>query len=272
MQALARLPWRRDLSNGAWAAEEKGCAQEIRDSDGLWRRPPLNYSSLQMHEYYIVDLGAFHYLTIDIDSIHNREQVSWYSFCQNMLLKVGGWAKSMETLLSKTAKLWQLTHSNFALHCSPVWEWMHFCFQRLSSDGNWPYSNSVSQSVPRQDKQSQLGCISVNNFRNGSNLLLLLLLLSTNVQWLSDVFTTDIELKWHSYHNLSKQRSQLQPTGLPAYSDRAMTAKNCHCKRGAFYCVTVSKHFYCTKVQLWKVSLQEGSFLLCHCKRGSLYC
>ena len=39
-------------------------------------------------------------------------------------------------------------------------------------------------------------------------------------------------------------------TGLPAYSDSVGTAKKCHCKRGASYCVTVSEHFYCMKVQL----------------------
>ena len=39
-------------------------------------------------------------------------------------------------------------------------------------------------------------------------------------------------------------------TGLPAYSDSAGTLKKCHCKRGASYCVTVSRHFYCMKVQL----------------------
>ena len=39
-------------------------------------------------------------------------------------------------------------------------------------------------------------------------------------------------------------------TGLPAYSDSFWTAKKCHCKRGASYCVTVSRLFFCMKVQL----------------------
>ena len=45
-------------------------------------------------------------------------------------------------------------------------------------------------------------------------------------------------------------RGYIIDTGLPAYSDSAGTLKKCHCKRGASYCVTVSKHFYCMKVQL----------------------
>ena len=39
-------------------------------------------------------------------------------------------------------------------------------------------------------------------------------------------------------------------TGLSAFSDSPGSLKKCHCKRGASYCVTVSKHFYCMKVQL----------------------
>ena len=52
-------------------------------------------------------------------------------------------------------------------------------------------------------------------------------------------------------------------TDIPAYSDSAGTLKKCHCKRGASYCVTVSRHFYCMKV--------EGSEK-CFCKRGASYC
>ena len=39
-------------------------------------------------------------------------------------------------------------------------------------------------------------------------------------------------------------------TGLPAYSGSIRTATKCHCKRGASYCVTVSRIFFCMKVQL----------------------
>ena len=39
-------------------------------------------------------------------------------------------------------------------------------------------------------------------------------------------------------------------TGLPDYSDSAGTAIKCRCKRGASYCVIVSKKFYCMKAQL----------------------
>ena len=52
-------------------------------------------------------------------------------------------------------------------------------------------------------------------------------------------------------------------TDIPAYSDSAGTLKKCHCKRGASYCVTVSRHFYFMKVQ--------GSEK-CFCKRGASYC
>ena len=54
-------------------------------------------------------------------------------------------------------------------------------------------------------------------------------------------------------------------TGLLAFSDSVRTAKKCHCKWGAFYCVTVPKHFYCMKVQL-------GGSEKCHCRRGLSYC
>ena len=37
--------------------------------------------------------------------------------------------------------------------------------------------------------------------------------------------------------------------GLPAYSDSVGTTKKCRCMQRASYCVTVSKHCYCIKVQ-----------------------
>ena len=53
-------------------------------------------------------------------------------------------------------------------------------------------------------------------------------------------------------------------TGLPAYSDSAGTLKKCHCKRGASYCVTVSKHFYYER--------SIGNLKKCHCKQSSPNC
>ena len=58
--------------------------------------------------------------------------------------------------------------------------------------------------------------------------------------------------------------SQKDDTGFPAYSDSAGTAKKCHCKRGASYCVTVSK-----KKLLYEGPI--GSSQKCHCKRGASY-
>ena len=60
------------------------------------------------------------------------------------------------------------------------------------------------------------------------------------------------------------EMSQKDDTGFPAYSDSAGTAKKCHCKRGASYCVTVSK-----KKLLYEGPI--GSSQKCHCKRGASY-
>ena len=49
---------------------------------------------------------------------------------------------------------------------------------------------------------------------------------------------------------LSTSNHTVTYRGIPAYSDSAGTLKKFHCKRVASYCVTVSKHFYCMKVQL----------------------
>ena len=49
---------------------------------------------------------------------------------------------------------------------------------------------------------------------------------------------------------LSNSNHTVTYRGIPAYSDSDGTLKKFHCKRVASYCVTVSKHFYCMKVQL----------------------
>ena len=54
-------------------------------------------------------------------------------------------------------------------------------------------------------------------------------------------------------------------TGLPAYSDRAGTAKKCHCNQKAPYCVTVSKPFFYYKKPILKSEK-------CHCNQKALYC
>ena len=59
-------------------------------------------------------------------------------------------------------------------------------------------------------------------------------------------------------------RGYIIDTGLPAYSDSAGTLKKCHSKRGASYCVTISKHSSIQKVN------QE--FEKSVCKQSSPYC
>ena len=46
------------------------------------------------------------------------------------------------------------------------------------------------------------------------------------------------------------RRVKSSPGEMVPNRDSDGTLKRCHCKRGASYCVIVSKHFYCMKVQL----------------------